>query len=42
LLAAAMLSNQAFRLGARAFGLQFHPEVRPADARSCFEARPTI
>ena len=29
--------NQAFRLGQRAFGLQFHPEVRPADARSWFE-----
>jgi len=29
--------NQAFRLGPRAFGLQFHPEVRPADARSWFE-----
>lgn len=26
--------NQAFRLGAVAFGLQFHPEVRPDDARS--------
>lgn len=26
--------NQAFRLGDVAFGLQFHPEVRPEDARS--------
>jgi GMP synthase (glutamine-hydrolysing) len=26
--------NQAFRLGRRAYGLQFHPEVRPADARA--------
>lgn len=29
--------NQAFCLGRRAFGLQFHPEVRPADVRSWFE-----
>src|SRR5262245_32292668 len=29
--------NQAFRLGRWAFGLQFHPEVRPAAARSSFE-----
>jgi GMP synthase (glutamine-hydrolysing) len=29
--------NQAFRLGRHAFGLQFHPEVRPADARVWFE-----
>lgn len=26
--------NQAFRLGDAAYGLQFHPEVRPDDARS--------
>jgi GMP synthase (glutamine-hydrolysing) len=26
--------NQAFRLGRRAYGLQFHPEVRPVDARA--------
>jgi len=30
--------NQAFRLGRRAFGLQFHPEVRPADARGWFDS----
>jgi GMP synthase (glutamine-hydrolysing) len=29
--------NQAFRLGHRAYGLQFHPEVRPADARAWME-----
>lgn len=29
--------NQAFRLGRRAYGLQFHPEVRPADARAWME-----
>ena len=29
-------ANQAFRYGARAYGLQFHPEVSPAMLRSWF------
>jgi GMP synthase (glutamine-hydrolysing) len=32
--------NQAFRLGDAAYGLQFHPEVRPADARAWMDSVP--
>lgn len=32
--------NQAFRLGRRAYGLQFHPEVRPVDARTWMDSVP--
>jgi len=32
--------NQAFRYGEAAYGLQFHPEVRPTDARAWFDTVP--
>jgi GMP synthase (glutamine-hydrolysing) len=36
----AAFPNQAFRFGDAAYGLQFHPEVRPTDARAWIDTVP--